>query len=470
MIAALAVAYVAVALFVDINRYKPRLEAAASGALGLEVRIAGEMNLALFPPLGMTLDGLRVARGEEDVLRVERMRVDLKILPLLLGRIRFRDVGIVHPDLSLRRTSRGPFDFERYLYRPLRNAGKALPGSFDRIDRISVTGGTIAYAGTDPAIRARVEDLGIAIRDIAFPGPPGEELFRTLSLAGTVTAAGGKIGDVEFSGISFGITANNGNYEFDPVTLAAFGGTGGGNVWVNLSTPVPLVQVRYSLRGADVGNMLAASGWKEEIPEGNVDLIANLFMKGRDADALRGTMTGEISWRGNDLVSPGFDPDPLLSASGNGKVIPLPWVGALLLSSPPFAAATKRLPVPDNAAERTAGEGRIRTLVSRWAVKNAVFEAEDVALATNKHRVALTGRIDLPKERFDEITVALVDDKGCVLAGQTIRGAFRHPRIEKATIAKAVAPPEEEPTGRPGETVPRKECVVFYAGSVPPPE
>lgn len=470
LIAAMGVALLAVALFVDINRYKPRLEAAVSGALGLEVRIRGEMNIAFFPPIGMTLDGLRAARDEEDVLRVERMRVDLKILPLLLGRIRIRDVAIVHPELSLRRTSRGPFDFERYLYRPLQNAREALPGTFDHIDRVSVTGGTVSYDGKDPAIRVRVEDLGLAIQDIALPAPPGEKLFGALSLAGTVMAAEADVGNLEFSGITFRVTANNGNYEIDPVSLKVFGGTAEGNVWVNLSSPIPLVQVRYVLSGADIGSMSAASGRKREIPEGNVDLFANLFMKGSDLDALRGTMTGDLSWTGKDLAFQGFDPDALLSAPGDRKGIRLPRVGALLLSSPPLAAATRGLSAPDNAAETVTGGGRIGTLVSAWTVKNAVFEAKDVALATHEHRVALTGRIDLPGERFEEVTVALVDDKGCTLAGQTIRGTFRHPRIEEASVAKTVASPEEGPAGDSKKPVPQKGCEVFYAGSVPPPE
>jgi AsmA protein len=144
IVAALALAIAAVVLFVDFNRYKPRFETEASKALGLEVRIRGEMNIALFPPPGLTLAGIEVTRNGEDVLRVERMRGGLKILPLFLGRIRFRELEFVRPELSLRRTTSGPFDFERYLYRPLRNAREALPGTFDRIDGISVTEGKIS--------------------------------------------------------------------------------------------------------------------------------------------------------------------------------------------------------------------------------------------------------------------------------------------------------------------------------------
>lgn len=470
IVAALALAIAAVVLFVDMNKYKPRIETTASGALGLEVRIRGEMNIALSLPPGLTLAGIEVARNGEDVLRVERMRVGLKILPLLLGRIRFRELEFVRPELSLRRTTSGPFDFERYLYRPLRKAREALPGTFDRIDGISVTKGQISYTGTDPASRGRLEDLDLAIRDVAFPEPPGEESPRNVSFAGTVTAARAAVGSAEFSGISCGITTRNGNYEIDPVSMQAFGGTGEGSVWVNLSVSTPLVQVRYSLAGFDIGSLFAASGRKRAFLEGKVDLSANLFMKGGTPDALAGTMTGDISWKGNDLTVLDFDPDLLLSASGKKKGVSLARMGALLLPGPPFTAAAGGLSALDDAVETGRSEGSVRTLISAWTVKNGVFGAKDVALATTGHRVALKGGIDLPGERFDGITIALVDDRGCPLAGQTIRGPFRLSRIALATFAKTTGAHGEIPVAQSKEPVPGEECEVFYAGSVPPPE
>ncbi len=470
IVAAFALAIAAVVLFVDFNRYKPRFETEASRALGLEVRIRGEMNIALFPPPGLTLAGIEVTRNGEDVLRVERMRGGLKILPLFLGRIRFRELEFFRPELSLRRTTSGPFDFERYLYRPLRNAREALPGTFDRIDGISVTEGKISYAGTDPASRVLLEDLDLAIRDVAFPETSGEEFPRNVSFAGTVTAARASIGSAEFSGISCGMTAKNGNYEIDPVTLQAFGGTGEGTVWVNLSVSPPLVQARYSLTGAGIGSLFAASGRKRAILEGKVDLSANLFMKGGTPDALAGTMTGDISWKGNDLTVLDFDPDVLLSVSGKKKGVSLLQMGGLLLPGPPLTAAARGLSAPDNAVETDRGEGPVRTLVSTWTVKNGVFEAKDVALATTGHRVALKGGIDLPGEQFDEITLALVDDRGCPLAGETIEGPFRLPRIALATFAKTIEPDGEIPMAKSKEPAPQEGCEVFYAGSVPPPE
>lgn len=456
ILAALALAVLAAVLFVDINRYKPRIEAAASKALGLEVRILGDVEIACLPPPGLTLAYVRVVRGEEDVLRVERMRVGLNILPLLLGRIRLGELRLVRPELFIRRTSRGPFDYERYLSRPLGNAREALPGSFDRIDSISVAGGRIAYSGTNPAARADAEGIDLSIRDVSLPGDSSGGLLRNVSFTGTAKAARMTIGNAEASGFACGISARNGNYEFDPVTLQAFGGKGEGSVWVSVTGAIPLVQVRYSLSGSRLENLFGAIGRKEAPLEGVVDVTADLSMKGENPDAMAGTLTGDLSWKGNDLPVPLFDPDAILSGSGERDGIPLVRTGALLLSVPPLAAASGKLAGPPRGTDQPVEKGLVRTLLSRWTVKDGVYEAQDVALATASHRVALSGRIDMTAGRFEEVAVALVDGRGCALAGRTIRGPFQSP--------------SETALARPKEGAGGEGCEVFYEGSVPPPE
>lgn len=470
VLAALAVGLVALVLFLDLDKYKPRFETAASEALGMEVRIGGAVHLSLFPPFGVTADGLRVERGGEDVLRTERVRVDLSVLPLLLGRIRLRSVEIIRPGLSLRRTSTGPFDFERYIYRPLQNARDALPGTFDHIGRVSVSGGTVSYAGKDPAFRTHAEGLDLTIRDITFRGTGVEELFRNISFTGRATATGADLGNTRLSGISLSISAGNGNYEITPISLEAFGGTGEGSAWINLSSSIPLVQVRYSLSGADLGRLGEVSGLDEDLPEGAVDLSANLFMKGEGPDALARTMNGDISGTGRNLALPGPDLDALLSASGESRDLPLPKIAALLMSPLLFSPAMRDLSAMDHAAGGTAGESPIGMLVSIWTVKDGVFEAKDVALGTKEHRIALTGRIDLPAKRFVDIAIAPVDGNGCARQVQTLQGPFDHPRITAEQPVKGISPSRERPAGQAGEPVSEEGCRKFYAGSVPPPE
>ncbi|MDH3237886.1 MAG: AsmA family protein [Deltaproteobacteria bacterium] len=469
ILAVLTLAVLALVLFVDIGRYRPRLETEASRILGLDVQIHGEMKIEYFPPLGVSLADIHVARRGATVVRVERMRAGLKILPLFLGRVRFREVELIRPQLSLLRTASGPFDFERYLTRPFRTAREALPGTFDSLDRFSVSGGIVSYASKDSSIRAEVDGLELVMRDITFREPPGEDLFRTVSFSGTVKTSRTAVGTWETSALAWEMTGKDGNYEVHPITLQAFGGTGEGSVWINLSVLAPLVHIQFSQTGSDIEQLFTAVGGKRGLLAGKADLSFNLFMKGKDPDALVGTMTGDLSWKGNDLKVPDFDPDAPLSAIRKGESAPLARMAALLLPGPLFTAAAEGLLGPDTKVGKEGEEGLVDTLASYWTVKDGMFEAEDVALATKGHRVALTGRIDLPGGQFDNIAVALVDDRGCARAGQTIQGAFRLPQIAETITAKGKEPTGETPAGEAREAAPGGECKVVYTGTVPPP-
>ena len=80
LLAVLALAILALVLFVDIGKYRPGLETEASRILGLDVKIRGEMKIEYFPPFGVSLGDIHGARRGATVFRVERMRAGLKIL------------------------------------------------------------------------------------------------------------------------------------------------------------------------------------------------------------------------------------------------------------------------------------------------------------------------------------------------------------------------------------------------------
>ena len=91
-----------------------------------------------------------------------------------------------------------------------------------------------------------------------------------------------------------------------------------------------------------------------------------------------------------------------------------------------------------------SGSSEIRTLVSDWQIEHGVAQAQDVALTTGKHRVAIQGGLDLVNEKFNDLTMALVDTKGCAKVRQTIRGSFLKPQVEKPSILKSLFGPVEK--------------------------
>jgi hypothetical protein len=65
--------------------------------------------------------------------------------------------------------------------------------------------------------------------------------------------------------------------------------------------------------------------------------------------------------------------------------------------------------------EGSDGSTMMRTLVSKWQVEHGVAQAKDAAMATPENRVALKGGLSFINGYFDEVTVALIDAKGCAV-------------------------------------------------------
>jgi len=92
------------------------------------------------------------------------------------------------------------------------------------------------------------------------------------------------------------------------------------------------------------------------------------------------------------------------------------------------------------------------------------------ALSTEKNRIALKGRVDFVKERFDNVTVAVLDEKGCARFSQEMHGSFQHPRMEKVSILESIMRPILNLYQQMNEVFDGGRCEVFYAGSVKQPK
>lgn len=59
----LVVVVTALVLFISVNVYKPRSEAAASDAIGMDFKIGGTMRIVLFPRFGVSLGNVLIKKG-----------------------------------------------------------------------------------------------------------------------------------------------------------------------------------------------------------------------------------------------------------------------------------------------------------------------------------------------------------------------------------------------------------------------
>ncbi|MCK7491001.1 MAG: hypothetical protein MZW92_03805 [Comamonadaceae bacterium] len=96
-------------------------------------------------------------------------------------------------------------------------------------------------------------------------------------------------------------------------------------------------------------------------------------------------------------------------------------------------------------------------------------DAADCALATRHNRVALKGKLDLVSERYDNVIVALLDDRGCAKFKQSISGPFGSPRVDAVSAMESLAGPLSKLYRKAKRFIQSGKCEVFYNGSVRQP-
>jgi len=111
VVVVVVVAAVAVPTFVDPNDYKQRIASEVEAATGRPLRIPGDIDLTVFPWLGVDLGTVELGNAAGfpgDVFaRTERARVRVKLLPLLRREVQMDTVSVSGLELHLARDAQG---------------------------------------------------------------------------------------------------------------------------------------------------------------------------------------------------------------------------------------------------------------------------------------------------------------------------------------------------------------------------
>jgi hypothetical protein len=546
LFALLLLAAVALVLFVDVNAHKPRLEAAASDALGMEVRIGGRLGIGLFPGFHVTLEDVRIRNRGADVASAKETVLGIELLPLLHKELRIVKIGMKRPRISIEQDRDGKFNFERpeeeagkktseeakgtrfsldvakislsdgALFHADKKTGEVLEaGGFNLdVSRLRLTGGknpdllknlsfsavfackefrkgSLAVSnlklriegkdgrfGISPVTAARLvysgpggkvtaDRLALDVENLAVGGEGKADLLRRVSFSGTAGIGEVRTEDLVASDLKSAVAGKDGVIDLNPVTMRLFGGQGSGSLRADLSGSVPHYNVRYSLSRFRIEEFLKTLSPKKTA-EGSMDFTSSLSTRGKTANEMKRTANGEVSLRGENLTLDGVDLDRKVSRFEASQSFNLVDVGAFFIAGPFAPLITKGYDFA-GLFKGSGGSSRIRALVSDWKVERGIARAMDVAMATNENRIALAGSLDFVNERFDDVTVAVVDGKGCATVRQKIRGPFRKPEVEKARYLQTVAGPVLK-LFKQAEKLFGGGCEMFYAGSVAPPE
>jgi uncharacterized protein involved in outer membrane biogenesis len=446
---------VVTALSLRLNA-KPRLERLASEAMGMELSIGGRLDIRVVPSLQVALADVHVRNHDADVASAEELDLGIELLPLLRKEVRIKTLALKRVTISIEKDRDGKLN----VATPTQARGP-LPAL--NLARVSVSGATVLYADKQSGKELQARDCNLDVRRLQFVFAESSNSLKNLAFAAAFACGEIRTHDLTVSDVTVLVDGKDGFFDLKPLTMRLFGGDGSGSVRADLSGSVPAYQVRYRLTRFRLEEFFKTLSPKS-VGEGSMDFSASLSLQGKSTEELKRTVAGEASLHGQNLRLEIGDLDKKFSRYESSQSFNLVDVAAFFFAGPLGLGVTKGYDFA-RILEGPGGSTMVGTLVSTWQVEHGVAQAKDVALATQENRVALKGGLNFVTGHFDEVTVALIDAKGCPRVLQKIRGPFLSPQVERPSVLRALAGPTRRLFTQ-ARSLLGGQCAVFYAGSV----
>ena len=454
----LVVLAIAVGLLLPGVNIKSQFEATASDALKMQVTVGGRALLRFFPSLRIVVTDIHARKEGADIAAIAEAELGIELLPLLHNQVRIKEIVLRHPQITLERTRNGKFNF----YTPAK-VQRSVPAT--SLGGVSLEHATLRYANRQSGKVFEARECKVEGNPVQLAQGSSAQVMKNLSFKAKLACGQMRNDEFTASDVKLSVHGKSGILELQPVTMRLLGGKGSGTLRADFSGAVPSYQLDYSVAQFRADELFRSLS-SQHVAEGFLDFSAKLSMQGFDAAEMTRTAQGEASVRGENLQLYIGDLDDKLSRYESSQTFNLVDLGAFFLAGPLGPLVTKGYNFA-NVFMGSEGVTAVPTLVSNWKVEQGVAQAQDVAMTTRRSRLALQGGLDFVNHRFVDVTVALLDDKGCARIEQKVAGSFRKPEVAKPNVLISLAGPVRKLVAQAKDML-GAQCKVFYSGSVAP--
>jgi uncharacterized protein involved in outer membrane biogenesis len=466
VVALIAIAAIIAVLLFDINSYKPRIESAASETTGLDVRINGKMGLSFFP-FSVSANDIHVASKGDEIISIKKIKLEVELIPLLKRQLNVTGCELVKPTITIVKDAEGKFNFENSGKKP----GEAGLGAASSLKDIRLSQGALAYLDKKTGNKIELNEISLAIEDLAINNTTGD-IIKNVSFTGSLDCKEVRRKNLRIDNVKSPIKAEKGVISLMPLTMDIFGAKGEGDATIDRSEVDAVYKINLKVSELDFPKLEEAYGTNKTIG-GKGDLYASVMMKVKGSRTLMSSVEGTFSLRGDNLVIYTMDLDKALSSYESSQEFHLVDLGAFFIVGPlgPIVDTfvLKAYRYGDVYYQTRKGQGTITQFISHWKIKDGIADATDCALATSHNRVALKGKLNLVTERYDNVTVALLDDKGCANVTQSVSGPFVSPTVSAVSAAESLAGQFTHLYRKTKRFFRGGKCEVFYNGAVRQP-
>ena len=183
-------------LVIDPNDYKPQISSAVKEATGRELTIAGDIDLSLFPWIGLKLGTVTLgnpdAFGPDPFAHIESAQVKIKLLPLLSQQVEMKTIVLNGLRLNLVVAEDGTTNLDDLMGEPAPEAAPAetvppgepappvAPAGL-AIGGVEITDARIHYDDRSIGAQYTVEDVNLTTGEVTLDAPVDIDLRAKLT-------------------------------------------------------------------------------------------------------------------------------------------------------------------------------------------------------------------------------------------------------------------------------------------------
>jgi AsmA protein len=327
--------------------------------------------------------------------------------------------------------------------------------------------GALVYFDKKTGEKTELKEINLAIKDLSVVDTSGN-IIKNIAFTGNMDCKEVRKRYLKIDNVKSPVKVEKGVIYLAPLAMDIFGAKAEGDATADKSEVDAVYKINLKVSKLDFAKLQESFGTKKVIG-GKGDLYASLMMKEKGNRNLVNSMDGTFSLRGDNLVMYTMDLDKVLSSYETSQKFNLVDLGAFFIAGPLSTVALKGYRYGDVYNQTRGGRGAITQFISHWKIKDGVADATDCALATHHNRVALKGKLNLVGEQYDNVIVALLDDKGCAKFKQGISGPFSSPEVGAVSAVESLAGPISNLYRKAKRFLQGGKCEVFYNGAVQQP-
>ncbi len=448
---------------VDSELIKNHIEETASQAMEMDLRIDGPVRIQLFPSPVLRLRDIHLRNGNTEWFNASGVNLRVRILAFLRGRVEVDRIDFVGPNLQLRRSGYGGFNFI-----PVNSPEASSEGGLFDFRRLRVRDANLKFTDPESGERFEAQGCDLTVRNLEW-GSAGVTVSEPRLPNFQSHLSCGKISYdmMELTELEAQVSVQDQRVKVSSVKGLLFDGELRGDGESDLSGASPTHFFEMELADFRVERFIETFH-EGQGAEGSLTFTAQLSFSGKTPSEMVASLDGRAELSGTDLVLHGLDLDEQLARYETTQRFNLVDVAAFFVAGPGGLVVTRGYGFGSLFAD-TGEQTPIRELVSKWDIEKGIAHARDVALSTAENRLALAGGLDYVNLQFKDTRVALIDPEGCAVVEQRIQGEFHDPEIEKPHFLITLVAPLIDIVERGVGLFWGVECEPFYTGELGAP-